>query len=209
MPRLNRQPFTPLLILLLTLTLAGCAGLIAPEPEKEISALRPGNYQLDPDHTRVLFKVGHLGLSKFVGRFNKVDASLDFDPAKIGATRLDAQVETASIDVNNPNFEASLTSVFWLNSEKFPAAGFTTESVTQLGDNRIQILGSLSFLGITKPLRLEAVFNGGAFNLLTGKYTLGFEARGRLKRSDFGLDNYIPAVGDEVELEIHAEFQRI
>ena len=51
-------------------------------------------------------------------------------------------------------------------------------------------------------------FNGGANNLLTGRYTLGFDATGAIKRSEFGITNLVPAVGDEVVLEIHAEFSR-
>jgi polyisoprenoid-binding protein YceI len=50
--------------------------------------------------------------------------------------------------------------------------------------------------------------NGGGSNLLTGAYTLGFAASGSLLRSTFGLGAYAPAIGDEVLLEIHAEFLR-
>jgi hypothetical protein len=59
-----------------------------------------------------------------------------------------------------------------------------------------------------RPMTLQASFNGGAFNVFSGKYTLGFRAEGVLRRSEFGLDEHLPAVGDEIELEIHAEFQR-
>ena len=45
--------------------------------------------------------------------------------------------------------------------------------------------------------------------MLSASYTLGFEARAQFKRSDFGMDAYIPAVSDEVELEIHAEFVKL
>ena len=58
------------------------------------------------------------------------------------------------------------------------------------------------------PVTLDVTFNGGGSNLLTGAYTLGFEARGSVLRSNFGLGAYAPAVGDEVVLEIHAEFLR-
>jgi polyisoprenoid-binding protein YceI len=51
--------------------------------------------------------------------------------------------------------------------------------------------------------------NGAGDSLITGRYSLGFAASGTLNRSDFGLGAYAPAVGDEVVLEIHAEFQRV
>jgi polyisoprenoid-binding protein YceI len=53
-----------------------------------------------------------------------------------------------------------------------------------------------------------ATFNGGADNLLTGKYTLGFTATGSFKRSDYGMDSFAGIIGDEVNLEIFAEFLR-
>ena len=57
-------------------------------------------------------------------------------------------------------------------------------------------------------MTLAVTFNGGASNLISGRYTLGFAATGTIKRSEFGITNLIPAIGDEVELEIHAEFLR-
>ena len=58
-------------------------------------------------------------------------------------------------------------------------------------------------------MSLNATFKGGADNLLTGKYTLGFSANGSFLRSDFGIDAFAALVADEVFIEIHAEFQRI
>ena len=57
-------------------------------------------------------------------------------------------------------------------------------------------------------MTLDVTFNGGGDDLLTGVYRLGFAARGSLLRSTFGLGAYAPAIGDEVLLEIHAEFLR-
>jgi polyisoprenoid-binding protein YceI len=207
---ISRSPYRFLvLVLALSITLYGCARLITPTPNRELTALRPGNYRIDPDHTAVLFKVWHLGLSKLVGRFNRVDASLDFDPSDLGAARLQALVDIGSIDVVNPDLENSLTSVFWLDTTRYPTASFTSTSVQPLDTHTIEIKGELTFMGVTRPLELQAVFNGGALNVLSGKYTIGFQAHGSLQRSDFGLRNYLPAVGDEVALEVHAEFQRL
>jgi polyisoprenoid-binding protein YceI len=41
-----------------------------------------------------------------------------------------------------------------------------------------------------------------------GKQTVGFEAEATIRRSDFGLGFGVPMVGDEVELEIHAAFEK-
>jgi polyisoprenoid-binding protein YceI len=55
---------------------------------------------------------------------------------------------------------------------------------------------------------MNVKLNGAANNPLTRKYTLGFAANLRFKRSDFGLKKFIPIIGDEIKIEIHSEFQR-
>ncbi len=185
--------------------LAGCGSLLQPDLDTELAELRPGSYEVDPRHTTVLFKVAHLGLSKFVGRFNDFDATLDYDPENPRAAKLDAVIRTASIDVTNSDFEDTLRDS-WFDSDEFPEARFTTTSVEIGKGNHARFTGDFTLLGVTAPITLDVVFNGGAFNMLTGRYTLGFSATGVIKRSTFGMDKYIPAVGDEVEIEVHAEF---
>jgi len=194
--------------LFLLLALSGCGQLITPNVKTEISALKSGAYEIDPEHSVVLFKVSHMGFSKFVGRFEQVQASLDFDPDNMQAAKLHVIVDTASIYVNNEAFELTLRGDSWLNVETYPQAEFYAERVERIDGNDLYFIGDLTFLGVTKPVEVKATFNGGATNLLTQRYTVGFEAESHFKRSDFGMDKFIPAVGDEVELEIHAEFQR-
>jgi len=188
--------------------LSGCASLITPKLTEALIEIKPGQYQLDREHATILFKVDHMGFSSFVGRFNQFDASLNFDPENIDSTRLEAVVDTASVDVNNEKFARALRGGFWLDSERFPQAYFKTTGVRSRSGKNIEFMGELTLLGVTKPIVLNVKVNGAANNLLTGKYTLGFLAEAKFLRSDFGLDRFSPAVGDEITLEIHAEFQR-
>ncbi|GAB4522625.1 MAG: YceI family protein [Parvularculaceae bacterium] len=187
---------------------AACAQLITPDVSTEAGALRAGAYRLDPDHAVLLFKLNHLGFSTFVGRFNDIEASLDFDESDPAAARLDARVATASIDVNNPEFEETLRGPGWFDTERFPEARFVSTEIEITGENTGRVTGDFTLMGETRPVTLDVTFNGGARNLLTRRYTLGFAASGAFSRSAFGLDNFAPAVGDQVTLEIHAEFQR-
>ena len=194
--------------------LSACTSLITPTVEKEIPKLDGGDYKIDPDHSRVIFKVGHLGLSQYVGRFNQFDARLTFNPDKPEETVLQATVDTISIDVADDDFEESLSGSTWLDSQDFPQAYFASDSIQLTGKNtddkqQAKFCGVLTLINVTKPLCFDVTFNGGAFNMLSASYTLGFEARAQFKRSDFGMDAYIPAVSDEVELEIHAEFVKL
>ena len=193
---------------MMSMCLSSCAALLTPNVETELYELRSGNYRIDPEHARVLFKVSHLGLSTYVGRFNEFDATLDFDPENLAASRLEATVKPASIDLNDSSLEKLLQGGDWFNSQTYPEVIFTTQSVKAIAESEIAFIGNLSLLGVTKPVEMRVTFNGGADNLLTGKYTIGFSATGKLKRSDFGMDSYVGVVGDEVTIEVYAEFLR-
>lgn len=186
----------------------GCASLIKPNLKTELVELKAGQYTLDKNHATVLFKVDHMGFSKFIGRFNQFDANLDFDSENMANSRLEAVIEMSSVDVNNENFEETLRGGSWFAAETHPQAFFKTTSVNNVTSDSADFTGDLTFLGVTSPITIHVQFNGGATNVLTYKYTIGFSAKSSFKRSDFGLDKYIPTVGDEIELEIHAEFQK-
>jgi polyisoprenoid-binding protein YceI len=204
---MNQRRLLPY-IFFVAVFISGCGYLLQPNVQQGMVNLESGSYVLDPRHTTVLFKIDHLGLSKFVGRFNHVEATLDYDPKNPAAAKLSAQIDIASIDVNNPDFAETLLGSSWFNAVRYPQASFVTTSVELVDGNRAQFIGDLTLLGITAPIALDIYFNGGANNMLTGRYTLGFSASSRFKRSIFGMDQYIPAIGDDVELEVHAEFLR-
>ena len=205
MIRLRRHAIALLAPLLLTL--AGCAVPVS-EPETDLGELRPGAYTIDPEHASLTFKVNHLGLSTFVGRFNRLDASLDFDPDNMAATRLEARVDLASVDTNVERLDRLLRGNQWFDVENHPVARFVTTFVTAGDGDTFLFTGDLSLHGETHPVTLTGRFLGGANNFLTGKYTLGFSAEGVISRSQFGIDRYADAVGEEVSIEVHAEFQR-
>lgn len=189
--------------------LSACGYLIpAHHQTTEPSELPEGAYRLDPEHTALLFKIDHLGFSQFVGRFDRVDAALNFEPNDPQASELTVLVDMASIDVNPPAFAEELRGPDWFDVERFPEARFESRTIEVTGENTGIVRGDLTLHGITRPVTLDVTFNGGGDNLITGTYTLGFAASGTLKRSDFGLGAYAPAVGDEVELEISVEFGR-
>jgi polyisoprenoid-binding protein YceI len=191
------------------LVLGGC-GYLLPRADQgaEVAALPEGAYRLDPDHAAILFKIDHLGFSKLVGRFERFDATLDFDPQAPEDSRLVVTIDPASISLGRPAFDADLRGSSWLDVERYPEARFESRAITIIGERTGTVSGDLTLHGVTAPVTLAVTFNGGGSSLLTGAYTLGFAASGNLLRSTYGLGAYAPAIGDEVILEIHAEFAR-
>lgn len=196
----------PLICCLCLLT--ACGRLLMPSVENDLSELPPGNYVLDPNHTSVLFKVEHLGISTFVGRFNQMEASLSFDPEAPQNSQLEARVDMASLDVDQPDFEDTLRGCNWLCVERYPQARLVTRGPARIDGDQWHYDAELSFRGVTNPVEIDVIFKGGADNILTGRYTLGFEARLSFLRSDFGMGSFVPAVGDRVRLEAHTEFKK-
>ena len=187
---------------------AGCVSVVRPNFTQSLTELRSGAYSLDPEHAYLNFRIEHLGLSTIVGRFNVMDASLDFDPNALSDLVLEGFVDVASIDMNNESLEARLRGSSWLDSEAYPIARFVSVSVEPVEANSFVINGLFTLRNETRPLSLRSTFKGGADNILTGKYTLGFSATGSILRSDFGVDGFAALIADEVFIEIHGEFQR-
>jgi len=80
--------------------------------------------------------------------------------------------------------------------------------VVRTGKDTADVTGDLTFHGVTHPETLHVKFNAGGIHPFTKKYTIGFNAEGHLKRSDFGQTTYVPLIGDDVGLIISAEFQK-
>jgi polyisoprenoid-binding protein YceI len=182
--------------------------LLTPDQTTEVTEVRAGQYVLDPNHATLIWKLNHLGFSTFLGSFNDFEASLDFDPENIENASLEVVIDTASLDVDLPEFEEELRGDNWFDVAAFPQAIFrTTRYIEAIDDDSFIFEGDLTLLGTTAPVSLEVNFHGGGRNFLTRSYTVGFSGSAIFNRSDFGLDRFTSfGVGDEIELEIHVEF---
>jgi polyisoprenoid-binding protein YceI len=176
-----------------------------------------GDYKVDKAHTSLIFRVNHLGFSHFTARFRGIDAQLHFDPRNLAATQLTATVDARSIETDYPDpkydFNGELQGEPWLNAVKFPEITFRTTQVEDLGNSALRVHGELTLRGISRPLVLDATYNGGyARHPMDPQPRVGFSAHGVLRRSDFGIADGIPAagtnlgVGDQVAITIESEF---
>ncbi|MEZ5921416.1 MAG: YceI family protein [Parvularculaceae bacterium] len=194
------------------LALSGCvetlASIAAPNVDTGVSALRVGDYRLDPDHAALLFEVDHLKLSKFIGRFTGVEASLSFDPDELQSARVDAHVDMTTLAISESDFAKTLMGTDWFDAAKFPDAAFHSTAVRQTGDATGEIDGVLTLHGISHAETLKVTFNGGGRDLIRGAYVVGFSATATIKRSDFGVDRFEGLVGDDVLIRFEGEFIR-
>ncbi len=190
------------------LALAACASLVAPRVSSDAVALKAGAYALDPAHASLVFKVDHLGFSAYLGRFERFDATLDFDADSPGTARVEAVIDIASLDVANDDFAATLVGADWFAGGQYPQAVFRSTAIERTGETTGRMLGELTLKGVTAPVALDVTFNGGAQDLLRGGYVVGFSAQGEFSRKAFGVDRFDGLVGDIVRIGIEAEFVR-
>lgn len=218
------KPILPLLGV--SIALAACQ----PAPRKAEKAADPaataapapvaidvpaGDYKLDPLHSTLIFRADHLSFSKYVGRFETFDASLHFDPKAPETSKIEVTVDPASLGIPHPpeGFLDDLRGPQWLDAKKFPAITFKSTKVELTGPRSAKVTGDFTLHGVTKPLVLDATFNGGyAGHPMEPQARIGFSATGAIKRSDYGIAYGIPApgttmgVGDTVEIAIETEF---
>lgn len=177
----------------------------APDPSRAVA----GTYQVDPDHTQVLFTLGHLGFSEYTGMFTRPTGSLTLDPANAANDTVDVSFSIAKVLTTSPELNAHLQTPDFFDAAKYPTAHFASTKVTKAGDGAATIDGNLTLHGVTKPISLDVRFVG-AGNMVMGPPVpnIGFAATTTIKRSDFGLGYGVPLVSDDVLLTINAAFAK-
>jgi polyisoprenoid-binding protein YceI len=171
----------------------------------------PMLYQIDPQHLTLAFLVEHVGFAKVLGRFPEAEGTFTFDEARGEISNVRVVVKTASVDTTVEPRDRHLKSADFLNVAAFPEMVFESEGTTKLVDRKGEIEGSLTLVGVNRPLVLSVTWNKSATSPLPGKpYVAGMSARGRFRRSDFEMSYGVAdaLVGDEVELLIELEAHR-
>jgi polyisoprenoid-binding protein YceI len=197
-----------------TNTAAEAAAPAGPAVAEKVD-LPAGAYTIDKSHAHLGFAVNHLGFSNYIAEFNDFDAKLQLDPADPGKASLEATVKTASLELPSPppGFHKEITGPMWLDAAKFPTISFKSTAVEVTGAKTARITGDLTLHGVTKPVVLDATFNGGyKGHPMDPHARIGFSAKGSFKRSDFGVAFGVPAPGstlgvsDQVDVTIETEF---
>lgn len=194
-----------------SLSLAAAAIAVAPvsaQPAQVPAArIAAGTYVVDANHTQVIWSVDHFGFSRLYGMVGSMSGKLTVDPARPNQASVEIDIPLSGLTVTSPGFAKHLQTADLFDTAKFPTARFVSRSVAVRGQ-QATIRGDLTLRGVTKPVTLQARFHGAGANPMNKKPTVGFSATGTLKRSDFGLGYAVPAVSDEVKLEIAAAFEK-
>ena len=164
----------------------------------------PVSYSIDPNHTHVIFETDHLGLSTQRGRFSHSSGKIVLDRAARSGT-VDVSLDAAALDMGFAKWNENMRGENFFNVAEFPDMVYKSTKLVFAGDKLDSVEGTLTLLGVTKPVTLKVdSFNCGA-NPFTKKDMCGADLSGSIKRSDFGMKFGIPAIADEIKLAIAVE----
>jgi polyisoprenoid-binding protein YceI len=179
-----------------------CAGLTATQATAE-----PIEFQIDRSHSHIGFDVHHLGFSRTIGRFDDYAGIIMIDDKNPEAGSAEVTIKTASVDTNHKKRDDHLRSEDFFNAAKFPTMTFKSTAIKMMDEKHGQITGQFTLLGVTKPVTLnfqwtrDAPASNPAY---FGIRTVGFQAEGKIKRTDFGMNKFVGnSIGDEVSLSLY------
>jgi polyisoprenoid-binding protein YceI len=164
-------------------------------------------WTLDPVHSNVGFWVRHLMISKVHGRFAQFSGSLEFDPANPGASRVEATIDTASIDTKDAGRDGHLKSPDFFDVEKYPNITFKSTAVEAAGEGNFKVKGDLTLHGVTHPVTLDVEYAGTQAHPQGGT-RVGFSAHTAINRKDYGVTFNMAleaggvALSDKVEIDL-------
>jgi polyisoprenoid-binding protein YceI len=174
----------------------------------------PVDWSIDPTHTSVTFGVRHMMVSTVRGEFQKVRGNVIFDRSYPERTKIEVDIETASVNTREERRDQHLRSADFFDVEKFPLITFRSKKVVLTGPDEFDMTGDLTIHGVTKEVVLKVDNLTSEHADPWGKVRMGASAKTKIKRSEFGMtwNTALEAggilVGDEVSIQLDVELER-
>lgn len=173
----------------------------------------PESYTIDPYHSFPHFEVDHVGVAKIRGRFDRTTGKIVIDRAARSGT-VEVSIPTPTVTTgdndrgNRPRSrDEHLRSADFFNVAEFPTMTYRGKAVKFSGEAPATVEGTLTLLGVTKPVALTVEqWKCGPDPRVGGKREVcGIVATGSIKRTEFGMKFGVPAIGDVTKLWIGIE----
>lgn len=155
-------------------------------------------------HAFIQFRIKHLGYSWLLGRFNKFDGGFSYDEKNPGASKINVNIDTASIDSNHAERDKHLRGKDFLDVEKYPTARFESTGFKENGNGTATLTGNLTLRGVTRPLTIN-VKQIGAGPDPWGGQRRGFEGATQFALKDYGINYELGPASREVEMFLSIE----
>ena len=149
-------------------------------------------------------------VTRMHGRFRSFSGELHIAEVP-SESWVEVTIDAVSLDTTNEAADASLKSDRFLDVEKYPELHFRSTKVDHVEGERWQVQGDLTIKGVSRPITLDATFEGAVAPPRGVRAKLAFVATGEFDRRDYGIDFNIAiptggwVVGNRVRLELDVE----
>jgi polyisoprenoid-binding protein YceI len=168
-------------------------------------------WKLDPAHTIVEFSAKHLMITTVKGRIPDVKGTIYIDEKNPMNSSVEATLNAASLDTRTEQRDQHLRSADFLEVEKYPEIKFRSTRIEGEGES-FKVTGDLTIRDVTKPITLDVELEGRTKDPWGGE-RVGFSAKGKIDRRDFGLTwNQVLEAGGVVvgnDIKISLEVQAV
>jgi polyisoprenoid-binding protein YceI len=171
-------------------------------------ALATENYTIDEAHTQVIATWNHFGFSNMSVDFHNVEGTFNFDVADPTKSSIDVNIVLAGLHTGVAKLDEHIKSPDFFDAAKFPKATFKSTKVEKAGNDGLKVTGDLNLHGVTKPVTLDVKILKVGDHPMKKVAAAGFDAHTTLKRSEFGIDKYVPNVSDDIKISISMETQK-
>ena len=171
-------------------------------------------WKIDVSHSRIMFSARHLMITTVRGEFEKFDINFNFNEQNPAASTVDVSIDAASINTRFGQRDDHLRSPDFLDAANHPTVNFKSTAVRVVDPNHAKLTGDLTIRGVTRPVTLD-VESTGVMTTPWGATNAGFNARGKINRTDWGLNwNQVLEAGavlvsEDVNIEIELEITRV
>jgi polyisoprenoid-binding protein YceI len=163
-------------------------------------------YDIDAGHSNVTFGWNHFGFSNPTARLEKIEGSLQLDTADLTKSSVSVTLPLDGLHSGVAKLDEHMSSPDFLDAAKYPTITFKSTKVEKGAGEALKITGDLTVHGVTKSVVLDAKVNKiGIFEIPAMKVKVpaaGFDAQTVIKRSEFGVTSYVPAVSDDITVHI-------
>ena len=175
--------------------------------------LQAATYQIDSSHSSAGFTVRHMMVANVSGAFAKLSGTVEYDPANVGQSRIEAVIDAATVNTRNEKRDEHLRSADFFDTANHPTITFRSKKVEKSGEGQLRVVGDLTMRGVTKEVVLDV--DGLTPEVQAqGAFRMGASATTRINRKDFGvswsraLDGGGLVVSDEVRINIEVALVR-
>ena len=174
-----------------------------------LPALAQDTYKIDPVHSEVSFKVGHL-LAKTSGRFSKFAGTIKVDTADITKSSVEVTIDATSLTTDNEARDKHLKSPDFFDVEKYPTITFKSTAVKEVAKGKLEITGDFTLHGVTKRITFPITNAGTQAGMQPGSVVAGFiDGALSLNRNEFGIKFMPGIIGETVAVSLNVEAGKV